>query len=166
MVADASEAIRNAFILVFGEGLLIIMCWAHVRRNVVKHLHLIDDDYKDDIISDLQLASSKEHFDKAKHLFIKKWNNKKQSQFIDYMKSMWFSSHQNYEGAASFTPSHNNALESHNLVLKKEETFRERLRLSRFFQLCIESGLVIMTLINLLTYTNKNTDLVIKILFR
>jgi hypothetical protein len=42
LISDASEAIRNAFISVFGEGLLIIMCWAHVRRNVVKTLHLVE----------------------------------------------------------------------------------------------------------------------------
>lgn len=53
---------------------------------------------------------------------------------------MWFSTHSNwYEGCALKTPSHNNALESHNLVIKKEETFRERMPLSRFLQQCIES---------------------------
>ena len=55
-------------------------------------------------------------------------------------ESMWFSSHQNwYEGAAIKNPPHNNGLESHNLVLKEEETFRERLPLSRFLQQCIET---------------------------
>ena len=33
LILDASEAIRNAFIFVF-----IIMCGAHVRRNIVKKL--------------------------------------------------------------------------------------------------------------------------------
>jgi hypothetical protein len=56
------------------------------------------------------------------------------------MKEMWFSTHSNwYEGCAIKTPSHNNALESHNLVIKKEETFRERMPLSRFLQQIIES---------------------------
>ena len=41
LVSDASEAIPYAFLLVFVAGMLIIMCWAHVRRNVVKHLHLV-----------------------------------------------------------------------------------------------------------------------------
>jgi transposase-like protein len=115
LVSDASEAIRNAFLLVFSAGKLIIMCWAHVRRNVVKHLHLVDEDYKDEIMVDidaLQLASNNENFDKAKDLFIKKWNSKKQNEFINYMKSMWLSSHQNwYEGVAFNTPSHNNGLD-------------------------------------------------------
>ena len=45
LISDASEAIRNAFIAVFGESVIIIMCWAHVRRNVVKQLHLVDEMY-------------------------------------------------------------------------------------------------------------------------
>jgi hypothetical protein len=44
----------------------------HVRRNVVKHLYLVDADYKDDVMVDidvLQLGSSKELFDKAKDFY-------------------------------------------------------------------------------------------------
>jgi hypothetical protein len=98
LISDASEAIRNAFKNIFGEDLLIIMCWAHVRRNVVKHLHLVDEEFRDDIMNDidaLQLASSKEIFDKAMPLFIKKWLTKKQKDFIEYMKEMWFYTHSN-----------------------------------------------------------------------
>ena len=74
LLSDASEAIRNAFIAVFGESVIIIMCWAHVRRNVVKQLHLVDEMYREDVMVDidkLQLASSKEVFNKAKDLLIK-----------------------------------------------------------------------------------------------
>jgi len=42
------------------------------------------------------MASSKELFDKAKDLFIEKWTVKKQNEFVDYMKSMWLSSRQNW----------------------------------------------------------------------
>jgi hypothetical protein len=69
LVSVASEAIRNAFILVFGEGLLIIMCWAHVQRNIVKHLYMLEEDYREDIMTDidsLQLSSNKDVFEKAK----------------------------------------------------------------------------------------------------
>ena len=141
LIADASLAIRNTFNAVFGEGLIIIMCWAHVRRNIVKHLYLVNETLKEEIMEDidtLQLSSSEEVFEKAKDLFIKKY--KKQTEFISYMKDMWFSSHRHwYEGAALSTPSHNNGLESHNLVVKKEGTFRERMPLSRFFHQCISS---------------------------
>jgi exosome complex RNA-binding protein Rrp42 (RNase PH superfamily) len=49
------------------------MCWAHVRRNVVKQLHLVDEMYREDVMVDidkLQLASNKEVFNIAKDLFI------------------------------------------------------------------------------------------------
>jgi hypothetical protein len=56
------------------------------------------------------------------------------------MKSMWLSTHQNWnEGIAHNTPSQNNGLESWNLVIKKEGTFRERMPLSAFLQQCIDS---------------------------
>ena len=52
------------------------------------------------------MASTKENFDKAKDLFTKKWNSKKQNEFINYMKSMWLSTHQKWnEGVAFNTPS-------------------------------------------------------------
>jgi hypothetical protein len=57
-----------------------------------------------------------------------------------YMNEMWFNTHQNwYEGVKEKTPSTNNCLESFNLVIKKEDTLRERLPLPRFFSLCLES---------------------------
>lgn len=49
----------------------------------------------------------------------------------------WFTTHQNwFEGVAHRVPSTNNALESFNLVVKKESTFRERLPLARFLTVC------------------------------
>ena len=56
------------------------------------------------------------------------------------MNEMWLSTHQNwYEGIAEYTPSQNNGLESHNLVIKKEETFRERMPLSRFLHQSLQA---------------------------
>jgi hypothetical protein len=52
------------------------MCWAHVRRNIVKHLHLVEEEYREEVmiyLDALQLSSSTEIFKKAKELFIKKW---------------------------------------------------------------------------------------------
>jgi hypothetical protein len=143
LVSDASPAIRNAYLNVFGESQTLIMCWAHMRRCVTKHLNLVDDEYKDNVIDDienLQLAQNSEIFQKAMELFNKKWNQKKQKRFVDYMNEMWFNTHQNwYEGVKEKTPSTNNCLESFNLVIKKEDTLRERLPLPRFFSLCLES---------------------------
>jgi hypothetical protein len=56
------------------------------------------------------------------------------------MQEMWFSTHQNwYEGIANNTPTQNNALESYNLVIKKDDIFRERMPLSRFLRQCLET---------------------------
>jgi hypothetical protein len=99
-----------------------------MSRNLVKHLHLVEEEYQDEILDDiysLQLSSSKSVIkEKANLLFIKKWQSKKQKTFIEYMNEIWLTTHQNwYEGIADNTPSQNNALESHNLVIYKEETF-------------------------------------------
>lgn len=49
------------------------------------------------------------------------------------MQTQWLTSHKNwYECVSHFVPATNKALESFNLVIKKEVTFRERLPLSRF----------------------------------
>lgn len=136
LISDASDAIRNAFIEIFGDWKLLIMCWAHMRRNVTKNIGslLENTSFKGEIISDidlLQQCPNEVIFNKAVTLFRKKW--KKEDKFIEYMDAQWLSTHRNwYEGAALFTPSTNNALESFNLVIKKEITFRERLPLSRF----------------------------------
>ncbi|CAF3436616.1 unnamed protein product [Rotaria socialis] len=37
LISDASNAIRNAFEMIFGKRLLI-MCWAHMRRNVISKI--------------------------------------------------------------------------------------------------------------------------------
>ena len=133
LVSDAAPEIRNAFkhiFDVFGETQLI-MCWAHVRRNIEKHLHLVAHEFHEEVLTDLetlQLSSNPEIFAKAKQLFIKKWGaQKKQKEFLKYMNEQWFRTHETwYEGAALLVPSTNNALESFNLVVKREETLRER----------------------------------------
>jgi len=144
LISDASNAIRNAFVEAFGETKHLIMCWAHMRRNVMKKIDsLVDKSLKKEICDDidtLQLAPSNEVFGKALPLFIKKWRQKRQNEFIEYMKLQWFTTHQNwFEGTAQRVPSTNNALESFNLVYKREQTFRERLPLSRFLELMKKS---------------------------
>lgn len=49
-----------------------------------------------------------------------------------------------YEGAASYTPSTNNALESHNAVIKRTATMRQRLPLKQFLT-CISNLLIDIT---------------------
>lgn len=136
-----SNAIRNGFESIFGADKTKIMCWAHMRRNTAKKIESIVNinnraELLDDIDS-LQLSSSREVFEKAKPLFIEKW--KHESKFIAYMLNQWLTSHQTwYEGVAMLTPSTNNALESFNLCIKKEETCRERLPLARYLKLTLK----------------------------
>lgn len=72
------------------------------------------------------------------NLFLKKWVNI-ESDFIQYFKREWLTSRCNwFEGAADYTPSTNNALESHNSNIKRNWTFRKRLPMNQFFNAMIE----------------------------
>ena len=106
-------------------------------------MHLLDQEYREEVLDDidsLQLAYNNDVFEKAMQLFNKKWMQKRQKDFLQYMKQMWFSTHQNwFEGASHNIPSTNNGLEAFNLIIKKEDTFIERLPLARFFELCLIS---------------------------
>lgn len=64
----------------------------------------------------MQLASSKKVFDYMADLFCNKWVSSDEI-FVEYFK---------------YTPSTNNALESHNAVIKRKVTFRKRLPLNKF----------------------------------
>ncbi|CAF4450207.1 unnamed protein product [Rotaria socialis] len=96
---------------------------------------------QEDLVNDvesLQLAQDERIFIKASNLFVKKWS-KKEPNFIEYFQNEWLTTHNAwYEGVGHFTPSTNNALEATNNVIKKENTLRERLPLSRFKVLAFE----------------------------
>lgn len=133
MIADGADAIRNAFYQVFQTAQIDIMCYAHVIRNIRKrltkksHRTLILDD-----IREIQLAANRNTFDLMTKLFCEKWKDI-DLDFVDYFKSQWLGTHRNwYEGAAIYTPSTNNALESHNSVIKRKITLRRRLPLNQF----------------------------------
>ena len=135
LIADGSDAIRNAFSDVFGPDHSMAMCWYHMRERVVKKLCLIEDkDLHSGIMDDidtLQLSKNKTIFDMAVKLFLKKW--KSQERFLDYFSSEWLGSKSGwYEGLEVNVPSTNNALEATNRYIKDEDTIRERLPLSRF----------------------------------
>jgi hypothetical protein len=136
LVADAAHSIQNAFKLVFGSDEEIIMCWAHMRRNVSKKIEsLVKPENKARVLEDiekLQKVSSQELFGKATNLFFEKWNTKEDS-FLLYFEAEWINSNSNwYEGFRHFTPSTNNCLESSNKVIKDEDTLRERMPMGRF----------------------------------
>lgn len=141
MICDAAQAIGNAFHQVFGEDKIVVMCWAHMRRNVVKKIEkLIPKEIQKNIVQDidtLQLAKSSKIFDKAVNLFFEKY--KAEVNFLKYFKEEWLDQHRYwYEGVREKTPSTNNALESCNNVIKKESTLRERLPLATFKVILLE----------------------------
>lgn len=140
LIADGADQIRNAFFQVFPDSAqIIIMCFAHVIRNVRKRPFaskhskaLIVDD-----IRKMQLAPNREIFEIMTNLFIEKWNET-EPNFVHYFKKEWLGTHSNwFEGAAHYTPSTNNALESHNATIKRRVTFRRRLPLEEFLSAMI-----------------------------
>lgn len=134
LIADGADQIRSAYYKVFECAERDIMCFAHVVRNIRKrpfaaklNKALIIDD-----IRRMQLAPSPSAFGVMSKLFITKWQDI-EPNFVSYFQQQWLGTHVNwYEGEAHYTPSTNNALESHNSVIKKKITFRRRLPLEEF----------------------------------
>jgi hypothetical protein len=102
---------------------------------------MVNKSEQEDLVNDiesLQLAQNERVFLKASNLFVTKWV-KKQPRFIEYFQNEWLATHNEwYEGVGHFTPSTKNGLEATNNVIKKENTLRERLPLSRFKVLAFE----------------------------
>ena len=120
----------------------MVMCWSHMRHDVVKRLKSIHKtETKNEILDDidkLQLCESETVFKNASSLFKKKWRTRER-QFLEYFDNEWLINLDSwYEGYNDFTPSTNNALEATNKVIKDEHTFRERHTVSRFFTIANE----------------------------
>lgn len=140
LIADGADPIRNALYIVFESAEIDIMCFAHVIRNVRKrpfaskiNKALIIDD-----IRKMQLAPNRNVFEMMSTLFIKK-REELEPNFTSYFEATWLGAHSNwFEGAAEYTPSTNNALESHNATIKRKVTFRRRLPLEEFLTTMLE----------------------------
>lgn len=137
LVADAAKAIHNAGVEVFGDILLVIMCWYHMRKNVSDHLPQFISDSKKQTqflfdLDRLQLVKTIEIFDVAVQLFMIKWREESVG-LIEYFENQWVHQNRNwFEGFAKQTPSTNNALESFNRLIKDNHTLRERMELGKF----------------------------------
>ncbi|CAF1084007.1 unnamed protein product [Didymodactylos carnosus] len=61
LIANGADSIRNAFQDVLGET-STVMCWGHMRRNVVKKIEsMVDKSEQEDLVNDietLQVAQS------------------------------------------------------------------------------------------------------------
>ena len=78
-VSDAAHSIQNTFKLVFGEDQKIVMCWAHMYRNVSQEIKsMVKIENRTSILTDietLQKLSSPESFLIAINLFFEKWDD-------------------------------------------------------------------------------------------
>lgn len=137
LVSDAAPAIKNAFFDVFPTAKVNITCWAHVARAIRQKCKA--KGFESEIMADIDvihLSSSRKIFNYATKLFIKKWKKRGCPEFCAYLKKKWIDKNSNwFEGVASYTPSTNNGLEAYNNVIKKFETFRERLPFGRFVKM-------------------------------
>lgn len=134
-MSDCAMAMRNAAKSVFGADIVPLDCWAHVKRAAEKKAVTLLGKYKSaGALADmqfLQLAWSKDVFDKALKLFWKKY--KAEKAFTTYFKKVWVRQYSNwFEGAAPSRASTNNALEAFNKVVKDKVTGRCKLALGVF----------------------------------
>ena len=147
------------------------MCWAHVIRNIRKNRTLIKSKEKflmvEQDIMNLQLAFNDQVFFAGAKLLLEKWAaDKDLHQFSKYFNKEWLT-HLCYwyEGAARFSPSTNNGLESLNGRIKNHYTMRNKLALAPFLQLA-EKMLIDWSMENLKnpfqTYLTIDTDLDLK----
>lgn len=141
IVCDAAHAISNAFKSVFGETSVVVMCWAHMMRNVKKKLQKLvkSKATQGRIIADirfLQLIATVQQFETALELFLHTWST--HTDFINYFKAEWVVKNGNwYEGVMQRVPSTNNALEATNNIIKVKYTFRDRLSLGEFISVMV-----------------------------
>lgn len=122
LISDAANAIQNAFYRIFPLATVDIMCFAHVIRNVDKRPFKSQNNKKliKADITLLQQAPDRKVFALMSQLFCEKWRPV-ETEFITYFESQWLGEHCNwFEGAATYTPSTNNAQEAVNGVIKKK----------------------------------------------
>lgn len=134
IIADGAHQILNAFFNVFTSADLGIMCFPHVIRNIRKRQFKVKSN-KQLILDDIrkiQKSPNRAMFEMMCDLFCQKWQPF-ESDFIDYFRKQWLGDLNNwFEGAAEYTPSTNNGVESHNANIKRKVTLRRRLPLNQF----------------------------------
>jgi predicted protein tyrosine phosphatase len=151
LICDAAPAIKKGFTDAFKQPPeKTVMCWAHVVMNMDKNLNKIKDKraraaIRDDI-THLQLCPDEKSFQQATLLFLMKWGSSYEDgvrSFVEYFQSSWIDQNSNwFEGYAPKLPSTNNGLEALNQTIKRQNTFRERLELSRFLAV-VEQDIVL-----------------------
>ncbi|CAF1008423.1 unnamed protein product [Brachionus calyciflorus] len=144
LVADNATAITNGFKQVFNLEKRV-QCWAHVIRNIDKHLRSVPKDYQLKLrkdIHDIQSIFREDLFQVAVNLFEAKWkkvNNPGVQNFMSYFKEQWTTEANMgwFEGYLPGLPSTSNALESLHEKFKKEMKGK-RLGLLHFLDVCVD----------------------------
>uniref|UniRef100_A0A914WYR7 SWIM-type domain-containing protein n=1 Tax=Plectus sambesii TaxID=2011161 RepID=A0A914WYR7_9BILA len=147
LVAKCANVIANGFSSAFSNDFVRVNCWAHVHRNMQKQLLTIKSEklrlqFTSDINA-LQLAHSVDSFNKAVALLAEKWDaigedssetvKRQTEQSLQHFVEEYCDRYPGwFEGHAPGHPSHNNALESTNNVIKTEYTMRSRLPVTQF----------------------------------
>lgn len=147
LIRDGAHSIQNGFEDAFGDQGVGLMCWAHMRRKMVEKMSKFIHDKKQrfELLADLdklQLSKNNDTFDRASVLFVEKWKIVSDEAMI-YFDSEWLRKNRFwYEGASSNMmpniPSHNNAIEVANRLIKDEHTLRERFDLGQFRSVIFE----------------------------
>lgn len=136
LVCDADQAIHNGFHNVFGtKNSTIVMCIAHVFRNVQTKYKYQDRANKPLIMNDLRIlrqAVNERSFRMGCKLFSKKWS-KKEKDVVKLIEKSWFEKNSNWYNTCKFrTPKTNNANESFNSHMKKHQTLYKKTPLKQF----------------------------------
>lgn len=134
LVSDAAGAIRNGFVNVFGADCTLIMCYYHVKANLITRTKHLPEDAKKELFGDIEslyFCWSTDMFDKASLLFQNKWEPR-QPELVKYMRGQWLSTHKNWFKGFGRIPSTDNALESFNGRIKGRVSYHLRMPLNEY----------------------------------
>lgn len=91
VMADAAAQIHNGAVSVFGDGIVVLMCYAHMMRVVDRVKNIKSKDNKEKIKKDLRqlrLAYYTDVFQRGSILFLNKWRPT-EPDFVEYFASFW-----------------------------------------------------------------------------
>lgn len=93
LVCDAAQSIPNAFKKSFPYNATVVMCWAHMYKNVNKRVAILVPQKAEQkmILADvffLQSIATMAEYESALALFLAKWPS--QTDFVSYFQREWF----------------------------------------------------------------------------
>ena len=158
-MADGAQAITKAGSKVFSscpecQNSDRLMCWSHTIRAVqakIKAIEKLDKNIAKQILNDLENVQYSVNDDTFEPMIAKlesKYckNNSYEARtksamdsFFSYFRSVWVDSLENrwYEGSHPFATSNNQGMEAKNKCIKQNHTFRKRMALGPFINICL-----------------------------